>query len=621
MNRDRACLLIPVLLWCGALARWTAAAQAAPEPPPKAPGGFFQVMTPAFSIECNVSKEYTDKVARMVGSAEQRFYQMFKLTPDLMNGVSKQKFDSKGNIPGDVLKFFRPYIGVRVYKDMESFSDEWFEQTGVKDKQQRLRQGIPGAWFSIHPDYDKKRTVREIRTFVSNRDDDELERTLLHEMGHLFMQSYLLEFGGSPPPGQEAQKRGTPAWLGEGVAQLFENLWSNARSATKARLRQQVFAYEATQAGDSYPFDEFANVTNAHNLAAVAGDPLRMTLNYAQSFSVMEYMLNVDGARFFAFLENLRAMNFEKNLRSRDANHIPELYSFQNEAFKKAFNCELKDVEAYWKKHIKTTIEAQLKKQPELYYFSGEYYLRRGKDKATDMVKAEEKFKLAMTLAPTRGEGYLGMGHMALRKKDYENAASLLTKATQLLPKDDDAWYLLGVAQVNAGKLKEATESLAQSLKIFPRNHRALSGLGQAQFHAAQYAKAAESFEQAYQVSHDPTYLMEKGRAAFFGKDYKLSQNGFAVFCDVFPNDSQGLLWYGLAAWRLNDKEFAMQKLKKAASLNPNDPLIKETVRLAEKGETVRFELETAPAAAAAEDAGKPAAGKPKTTFVRIEDE
>ncbi|MGD0093285.1 MAG: tetratricopeptide repeat protein, partial [Planctomycetota bacterium] len=590
------------------------------------PAGFFQIVSPAMSIECNVSKEYTEKVAKMVINAEQRFYQLFKLTPDLVNGVSKEKFDRKGNIPGDVLKLiwnFRSYISVRVYKDMESFADEWFDSTGVKDKQQRLRQGMPGAWFSYHPDYDKSHEVREIRTFVSNRDDDELERTLLHEMGHLFMMTYLLEFSGSPPAGQEAQKRGTPAWLGEGTAQLFEILWSNAKTSAKARLRQEAMIYEAVQLGESYPFDEFTNITNAHNLAAVAGDPLKATLNYAQSFSVMDYMVNVDGARFFTFLENLRELNFERNLKNRDQNHIRELYSFQNDAFKRAFNCDLKDVEGYWKKHLKTTMEALLKKQPEAYYWIGEYYLRRGKDPANDLVKAEEKFKLAMTGAPTKGEGYLGMGRMALRKNDHETAAKLLAKAAEYMPKDDEVWYYLGCAQVGIGELTEATKSFNQSLKIFPRSHRALAGLALAQFHSGQYVKAAESYEQAYQVSHFPHYLMEKGRAAFFGKDYRLAQNGFAVYCDVYPNDPQGQLWYGLSAWRLNDKELGMQKLKLAASLNAGDSTIKEALRLAEKGETLRFALEAAaPPVAAAGPAGKAAPeAKKKPVFVDVQDE
>jgi len=614
--RRLSCVAIAMCAFLISAAR--AGQPTAPELPPKAPAGFFQTMTPAFSVECNVSKAYADKVTRMVSQAEQRFYQLFKLTPDLLNGTSKQKFDNKANIPGDILNTWniRPYISVRVYKDMEPFADEWFEQTGVKDKEQRLRQGIPGAWFSMHQDYDKKKMVREIRTFVANRDEDELERTLLHEMGHNFMHTYLLAFFGDPPKGVE-RKQGTPAWLSEGMAQLFEILWSKAASAQKARMRDEAMIYEAINMGDSYDFETFMNVTNAHNLAAVAGDPLKATLNYAQSLSVMDYMVNVDGARFFTFLENLRSLNFEKNLKTRDANHVGELFSFQNEAFKKAFNCDIKDVETYWKKNVKTKMEASLKKQPELNYWCGEYYLRRGKDKDADLVKAEEKFNLAMTLAPTKGEGYLGMGRMQLRKNDLETALKTLTKAAELMPKDEEAWYFLGMAQINNGKVPEAIESLNKALKIFPRSARAISGLATAYFHSNQFAKAAEQYEQAYQITHNPMYIRQKGQAAFFAKDYRGAQTAFSVFCDTYPKDAQGAMWYGLSAWRLNDKDFGLKKLQEASALNPGDGQVTEALRLAMKGESMHFELEDqAPA-----DPAKPAATTKKPLVVQVEDE
>ncbi|HYF51005.1 MAG TPA: tetratricopeptide repeat protein [Planctomycetota bacterium] len=585
------------------------------EPPPKAPPGFFQALTPCCIVETDISPEFTKKVAGMVSAAEQKFYNLFKLNHELMQGVSKVKFDNKANISGTILHEmgFRQWVEVRVFKSMETFSDEWFDSMGVKDKQQRMRQGIPGAYFSISKPYEEKRWLRRIRTFVSNRDDDELERTILHEMGHLFMLTYLLEFSGDPPAGQESMKRGTPSWLQEGMAQLFENLWSKAESAKKARTRQQAMIYEAIKIGDSYPFDEFINITNAHNLKAVAGDPLRATLNYAQSASVMDYMVNIDGTRFFNFLQNLRELHFKRNLQSRDQNHVPELYSFQNEAFKNAFNADLKQVEDYWKKHVIKTMDETLKKTPEYHYWIGEYYLRRGKNKEQDYAKAEEMFNKAMQLAPNRGEGYLGTGRMAIRKGNNDLALATLQKAAELMPKDEDAQYYYGVSQLNMGQFKEAVESFEKSLKIWPRNDRALAGMGQAAFHSRQYDKAMEAFEKAYEASRNPYHMFQKGNAAFFGKKYRDAQTSFARYCEMFPNDAQGQLWYGLSAWRLGEKDFAKEKMKAALKLQPNDGLAKEALALAEKGETVKFQREDPEV-----EAGKKPPEKPN---IRIEDE
>ena len=576
--------------------------------PPKAPAGFFQIMTPTFNVQCNISQAFTTKVATMVRNAEQRFYTLFStkspFSPDMVNGVSKQKFDKKGNIPGDAMTLWwkmRPYIEVKVYKNSEEFTNEWFDHIGVTDKQQRLRQGVPGAYFTRFEvkdnDYHGDKVIypwlRSIRTYVANRSDDELERTLLHEMSHLFMQTYLLEFAGNPPKGQESQKRGTPAWLGEGVAQLFENLWSGAAFSKKELLRQQAMIYEAVELGDYYPFKEFINITNAHNLAAVAGDPLKATLNYAQSASVMDYMVHKAGAQFFIFLENLRAQNIEKNLRSKTKDRIPEIYSFQNECFKQAFSVDLTEVEKYWKDHVKTTMEKQLKSSPELYYWIGEYYLRRGKDKTNDILKAEEKFNLAMTLAPNKGEGYLGVGRLAIRKKNDKLALETLAKATELLPKDEEAWYFYGVAQTNMGQLKEACDSFSQSVKIYSHNTNALKGLGQAAFASRQYDRAMEAYELAYQIEHDAHLLFQEGHAAFFANKYRDAQANFARFAEAYPLDAQGALWYGLAAWRLGNVDFAIKKLEEAIKLNPKDPTAKEALLLANKGGTFRFQTET----------------------------
>ncbi len=600
------------------------------DPPPKAPEGFTQIITPSFVVETDVSQAFTQKVAGMVAKAESKFNVLFKINADYLNGVSKQFIDNKYHIPGTFMSWRRAFVEVRVYKTEERFANEWFDLTGVTDKLQRLKQGMPGAYTG--PRYEKDsegknvgKPILIIRSFLANRDDDELERTILHEMGHLYMQAFLLEYFGAPPKGQEGQKRGTPAWLGEGTAQLFENRWSNAASAQKARLRQEGMIYEAVKLGDSYPFEEFTNITNAHNLAAVAGDPLKATLNYAQSASVMDFMVNVNGAMFFSFLENLRAMNFEKNLANPDKNHVGELFSFQNECFKKAFNNDLSQVEQYWKDNVKKTMEAQLKKSPELYYWIGEYYLRRGKDKANDLARAEENFNLAMTQAPNKGEGYLGMGRMAIRKHDDENALKELTKAVELMPKDEDAWYYLGIAQVNVGKLKEAVESLTKSVKIYQLNHVALAGLGLAQFHSGEYEKSMENYEKAYQAFRNPYYLFQKGHAAFFGKKYREAQQGFAAFCDWFPQDAQGQMWYGLAAWRLNDKDFAIKKLEEASKLNPQDPTIMEALARAKKGETLTFALEKPEVAEAKPDPKNtdpkaPAEAKKKPD-IRIEDE
>jgi tetratricopeptide (TPR) repeat protein len=540
-----------------------------------------------------------------------------------MQGWSKEMFDKKNGIPGTVMVDLgiRPWIDIRVFKDQEGFADEWFTLAHVTDPLQKATTGMPGAYFSMGPDseYDK-RAVRKIRSFVANRDDEELERTLLHEMGHCFVESYMLAFAGGAKQASD-DKKDLPAWLNEGIAQLFELIFTNTPSSKKARMKQQAMIYEAVKLKDSYPFKEFVNVANAHNLAAVANDPLKATINYAQSASVMDYMVHVDGIKFFNFLTNMREYHIKRNLHNPDKNHVTELFSFQDEAFKNAFGVSIPGVEQYWVKDLNKKMDATLKAQPETHYWIGEYYMRRKKGGESDFKRAEEEFNIAMKDAPTKGEGYLGMGRIAMRKGDYVAALPSFEKAAKLMPKDEDAWFYLGFAQLNSGQHKEAVESFTNSLKIYARNANALAGLGAAALESHQFDTAVKAYDSAYESSRNPRFLFQKGQALFFFKKYELAQASFAAYVAIFKNDPQGQLWYGIAAYRLGNKEFAMKKYAEALLLQPKNAMIKQAIALGEKGESLTFEREVDEPAVAATAEIKKSEKPANKELLKLEDE
>lgn len=57
-------------------------------------------------------------------------------------------------------------------------------------------------------------------------------------------------------------------------------------------------------------------------------------------------------------------------------------------------------------------------------------------------------------------------GKLAFQQKEYEKAEVELKKGLAIDPKDDEAWYMLGVSQVEIGKFDEAKNSFKQSLAI-----------------------------------------------------------------------------------------------------------------------------------------------------------
>ena len=88
--------------------------------------------------------------------------------------------------------------------------------------------------------------------------------------------------------------------------------------------------------------------------------------------------------------------------------------------------------------------------------------------------------------------------------------------------------------------------------------------------------------------------------AAFFARDYDEAMKNYAAFSNIFKRDPRGIFWYGMSAWRLDQKEFALKKLNQAVSLAPNNSLFKQALDMAKKGQTLTFTRE------------KPAGAKPK---------
>jgi tetratricopeptide (TPR) repeat protein len=603
--RCLALLLAVVLAFRAATLAAAVPADAGNLKPEKAPPAYQQLLLPAFDVQTDVPKPYLEKLARQVSAAEQRMYQLFRFSVGFLKGNDRSaKLGAKFAIPGDTLaKYgFKPWIEIRVFQKYEDYADEYFDEidrlvsivnkTPIKKETpeersvRRLTEGVPGAYYMRISDYDGKYTMRRIRAFLGPQTPEEVETQVLHEMGHLFLETYLMEFAGMPLKGQEAEKRGTPAWIGEGIAQLFEINWASSKESQKLKNRNQAMMYEAVKAGDSYPFADFINVTNAHNLMAVAADPLKSTINYCQSYSVMIYMVEKDWARFLQFLENLRVNNFDLNRKT--PNRISELYSIQDKSFRDAFGIPLVDLESHWKKHVIESMEKDLKARPALYYWCGEYYLRK-----KDLDKAEERFAKAVAEAPKEGDGYLGLGRVALEKKKLSEALENLAKAAELNPTEEDAFYYLGVAQLRAGQVKEAIASFEQAVKLYSRFHQAMAQLGEACTQAKDFKRAMEAYDQAYQIQrNNPHYLLNKGCAALFAGENEEAMRNFAVFTNAFTHSGEGPFWYGVAAWRMGQKDLALQKFEESVKRDGNNKMYKLGLERARKGEGITFAVE-----------------------------
>ncbi len=573
--------------------------------PEKAPDRFHRRILPVFDVQTDVSTEYLTTLVTQISKSEAKMYDLFKFTAGFLKGNRRGiLLGVKYLIPGDALckAGYKPWVEVRVYKNYEDYCDEYFnemdrlealanntqvlQQAPEQRTMRRMAEGVPGAYYIRIPDNDQKFMLRCIRAYLGSQTPEEVETQVLHEMGHLFLEAFLVEFAGPPKRGQEDQKRGTPAWITEGIAQLFEIIWGRSRLSTMLNAQNTAMMYCALKDGDSVPFETFFNVTKAHHLTAVADDPLTSRLHSIQSYSVMTYMVEKAWPPFLRFLEILREKNFQAN--RKDPKRIGELYSFQAEAFKEAFGLSLAELEEQWRTHTIERYESELQKKPALHYECGEYYLLK-----KNPAKAEGHFTLAVEKAPDRGGGYLGLGRAAMLKNDFQSALGHLAKAIEFAPDEEDAHYYRGVAFLGAGQYREAAESLQIALKHYRRYPQAHAQLGEALIQLKDFKSAMEHYDQAYQLQrNNPHYLLGKGRAALFMGRSKEARRIFVAFTSIFPRNAEGLFWHSLAIWRLGNRQQALTKMQEASQMDDNSELIRSAIGKMIRNEDFHFAFE-----------------------------
>lgn len=152
------------------------------------------------------------------------------------------------------------------------------------------------AWSTGYADRDSR--VFKSRTIVTFRQETEfLDGLLPHEVSHLILHDFIKD---SP----------IPVWFDEGVAQLQER----GKSAAAQRIMQELV-------GDArhVPFSIFSGLDIRQE-----NDPVKARVFYAQSLSVVDFLVKRFGAESLATLcRNLRdGKDFEKSLSDATRGNI-----------------------------------------------------------------------------------------------------------------------------------------------------------------------------------------------------------------------------------------------------------------------------------------------------------
>jgi len=136
--------------------------------------------------------------------------------------------------------------------------------------------------------------------------------------------------------------------------------------------------------------------------------------------------------------------------------------------------------------------------------FRPRYYLAESQLQTGDAAKAEESYRLALTLDAKSAGAQLGMAQALVQQGKLAEAEPYFRQAAQIEPKYRD--YLLELAALYE-KGHQSAEAMA-IYREFPDNAAAQARLGQMLLESKQYADALPGLEASYQKDPNPSNRM-----------------------------------------------------------------------------------------------------------------
>lgn len=498
-------------------------------------------------------KKFIARIQSPVMQTTQFFKQIYGLKPTCFEDFVKERAGQG----------WEPLIRINIFKRHEDF---------LKDYQQRYEsKAIPGAVFGRIGEKDSyaKETgkwVREMGTAVESANDAQLLRHLYHEMGHLFVFIFM----GIPVE--------VPSWIEEGNAELFQYRIGNGTKPEEERLERQGWLREMLEEGSLIPWSEFTKVSNMDNLDFTWKDPARSTIQYAQAWSVIEFMINNPQrqAAYIKMLHEFRklAMRAAESGQLKERHHYRQyLYGIQEKVFKECYGIEIGAVEEIWKKEwVTREFERIAKKNPVVRYHRGNWLLsfrmradkgdKAGRERAVNL--AEERFLECVKEAPKCPEGHVGLGQVARLKGDNEAAQGHFARALELNPKCYDALLQGGIAMIEGNRAAEAVPLLEQAVAQRDTSPWPFFYLGQAlAAEGADPERAAKVLAQARDLRQDliDDCAMYEGVAWFVAGDYGRAYTAFLEAHYARPKNESLAFFAALAQAWTKDTEAAVRFL------------------------------------------------------------
>lgn len=500
-------------------------------------------------------KKFLQRIAKPVDETTKFFKKVYGLKESCFEDFVKQ------SNPGGGLAW-EPLIRVNLWRAHADFQGDFQQRSESK-----VRLAAVFSRAKVKDEYAKEtgKLCREVATSCEE-DDAGILRELYHELGHLFMYTYMTT-------GAEI-----PSWIEEGTAELFQYRTGNGTKPEGERLERQGWLREILEENKLVPWSDMLKVSNLDNLESTWRDPSKTTIHYLQAWSVIEFMVN-NPQRQAAFLKMLE--KFKKSTQAAIGSKITKtadfetyLYGIQEDTFKECYGTTFSKVEDVWKLDwVTKEYERLLPKNPILLYHRGNWLLmfrQNPKDEAANeavIATAKSRFDECVALAPTCPEGYVGLGKIAVIRQQYDEAQKQYDIALKLNPNSYDAQLNGGIAKIESGIPADAVPLLTKAVAARPTSWDAQFELGRAlAIEGRDLAAAKHAFTRATDLhkSVADNCAMFLGTAYFAAKDYANASTAFLDAAYAAPGNGEMFMLTALCeAWR-QDTTTALSYLDRA---------------------------------------------------------
>ncbi len=201
-------------------------------------------------------------------------------------------------------------------------------------------------------------------------------------------------------------------------------------------------------------------------------------------------------------------------------------------------------------------------------------------EKLGKLAEAENTYQLAIQMRPQYWAGYQWLGSFYAHHARYADAARQFNQAIALAPDDPHGYRNLGGVYILMGDYKKAIESLRRAVELSPASE-AYSNLGIAFLDLRRFEEAVSAFEHACTSdSHDyiacgnlaRAYYWAPGRRDQARSVYERAIRMAEEAVKINPRDGDPHILMASYYAMLNDRVQALQQLKQALVLSPENP-------------------------------------------------